>query len=119
QGKKPLQSTLRRRIPSYNPVAYWPMEEGTDATSVYSPIDGVAPFTPRALEFAADDTLHGSAPLPVVQPNASFLAQVPTMADGSWQVELVYRLDQMPAAQTTLLEVRSTGTARQIQARIM
>jgi hypothetical protein len=118
QGKKALQSTLRRRIPSYNPVAYWPMEEGADATSVYSPIAGVAPFTPRALEFAADDTLAGSGPLPVVQPNASFLARVPAMTDGSWQVELVYRLDQMPVAETTLLEVRSTGTARRVQVRI-
>ncbi|MEU3161963.1 hypothetical protein ACPCAJ_21000 [Streptomyces griseoincarnatus] len=118
QGKKALQSTLRRRIPSYNPVAYWPMEEGTDATSVYSPVEGVAPFTPRAFDFAADDTLAGSGPLPVVQPNASFLAQVPAMADGTWQVELVYRLDQMPVAETTLLQVRSTGTARQVEVRI-
>jgi hypothetical protein len=118
QGKKSFQSTLRRRIPSYNPVAYWPMEEGTDATSVYSPIEGVAPFTPRAFDFAADDTLAGSAPLPVIQPNAMFLAQVPAMTDGSWQVELVYRLDQMPAAETTMLHVRSTGTARQVEVRI-
>lgn len=118
QGKKALQSTLRRRIPSYNPVAYWPMEEGPDATSVYSPIPGVQPFTPRAFDFAADDTLAGSAPLPVIQPNASFLAQVPAMTDGSWQVELVYRLDQMPVAETTLLEVRSTGTARRVQVRV-
>ncbi|MFK0062613.1 hypothetical protein ACIQTN_25725 [Streptomyces werraensis] len=118
QGKKALQSTLRRRIPSYNPVAYWPMEEGAEATSVYSPIPSVQPFTPRAFDFAADDTLPGSEPLPVIQPNATFLAQVPTMTDGSWQVELVYRLDAMPAAETTLLEVRSTGTARRIQVRI-
>jgi hypothetical protein len=118
QGKKALQSTLRRRIPSYDPIAYWPMEEGADASSVYSPIAGVAPFTPRELEFAADDTLAGSGPLPVVQPNASFLAQVPAASDGSWQVELVYRLDEMPVAETTLLQVRSTGTARQVQVRI-
>lgn len=118
QGKKSFQSTLRRRIPSYNPVAYWPMEEGADASSVYSPIEGVAPFTPREFDFAADDTLAGSAPLPVIQPNAMFLAQVPTMTDGSWQVEFVYRLDQMPAAETTMLHVRSTGTARQVEVRI-
>src|SRR5690606_9216485 len=118
QGKKALQSTLRRRIPAYNPIAYWPMEEGADASSVYSPIAGVAPFTPRELEFAADDTLAGSGPLPVVQPNASFLAQVPAASDGTWHVELVYRLDAMPVAETTLLQVRSTGTARQVQVRI-
>ncbi|MER6832714.1 hypothetical protein ABT320_01770 [Streptomyces cellulosae] len=120
QGKKALQSTLRRRIPTATGlVAYWPMEEGANATSVYSPIEGVQPFTPRAFDFAADDTLGGSAPLPVLQPNASFMAQVPAMAEGSWQVELVYRLDQMPAAETTMLELRTTGTARRIQVRIV
>ncbi|MEU3095501.1 hypothetical protein ABZ690_11950 [Streptomyces sp. NPDC006967] len=118
QGKKLLQSTLRRRIPSYSPVAYWPMEEGADATSVSSPIPGVRPFTPTELKFAADDTLPGSDPLPIVQVGASFIAQVPAAADGTWQVEMVYRLDEMPVAETTLLEVGATGTVRRLQLRV-
>jgi len=119
QGTKELQSTLRRRVPSYTPVAYWPMEEGTDATSVYSPVPGVKPFTPKNLDFAADDTLPGSAPLPVVQVGASFVAQVPPVPAGTWQVELVYNLDTLPAASTTLFEVRTTGTARRVRGRVM
>ncbi|MFI9339960.1 hypothetical protein ACIG0D_01590 [Streptomyces sp. NPDC052773] len=118
QGAKTLASTLRRRIPSYRPVAYWPMEEGSDATSVYSPVPGVQPFTPTAFEFAADDTLPGSSPLPVVQVGGSFVAPVPPAPAGTWQVELVYNLDAMPAAQTTLFEVRTTGTARRVRVRV-
>jgi hypothetical protein len=118
QGTKVLASTLRRRIPSYSPVAYWPMEEGSDATTVYSPIQGVKAFTPAAFEFAGDDTLPGSSPLPVIQPGASFVARVPAVAAGTWQVELVYNLDAMPAAETTLFEVRTTGTARRVRARV-
>ncbi|KFG08100.1 hypothetical protein IQ61_15260, partial [Streptomyces scabiei] len=43
QGQKPLDSTLRRRIPSGNPIAYWPMEEDNLASRAYSPIAGVTP----------------------------------------------------------------------------
>ncbi|MFK0124877.1 hypothetical protein ACIQSP_16370 [Streptomyces nigra] len=118
QGTKVLASTLRRRIPSFSPVAYWPMEEGSDATTVYSPLAGVNPFMPTALDFASDDTLPGSSPLPVVQPGASFVARAPVAAAGTWQVELVYNLDAMPSAETTLFEVRTTGTARRVRVRV-
>lgn len=118
QGKKALDSTLRRRIPAYSPVAYWPMEEGPDATQVASPIPGVRPFTPVGFDFAADDSLPGSGPLPAIQPGASFSAKVPATTAGSWQVECVYLLPEMPVAQTTLLEVRTTGTARRVQVRV-
>jgi hypothetical protein len=118
QGKKPLASTLRRRIPSYNPVAYWPMEEGSDATQAYSPITGVKIMQASGFDWAADDTLPGSSPLPVLQVGASFVAPVPPTTAGTWQVELVYNLDTMPVATTTLFEVRTTGTARRVRARV-
>ncbi|MCD7440228.1 hypothetical protein K4B79_18615 [Streptomyces lincolnensis] len=118
QGKKVLASTLRRRIPSFNPIAYWPMEEGTDATTIYSPIPGVKAFKPVAFDMAADDTLPGSSALPTLEVGASFVAQVPNAPAGSWQVELVYNLDTMPVALTTLFEVRTSGTARRVRARV-
>ncbi|MEU6535504.1 hypothetical protein [Streptomyces sp. NPDC047000] len=118
QGKKSLASTLRRRVPSFAPVAYWPMEEGSDATQAYSPVTGVRPLRATNFSWAADDTLPGSSPLPVVQVGGSFVAPVPAIAAGSWQVELVYNLDTMPAALTTLFEVRTTGTARRVRARV-
>ncbi|MEU6222235.1 hypothetical protein [Streptomyces sp. NPDC047042] len=119
QGRKQLASTLRRRIPAYAPVAYWPMEEGDEATTISSPVAGVRSFKPVALDMGADDTLAGSSPLPMVQVGASFVAPVPASAPaGTWQVELVYRLSALPVATTTLFEVRTTGTARRVRVRV-
>lgn len=115
QGTKTLASTLRRRIPSFSPVAYWPMEEGSDATTIYSPIAGVRPFKPVNFSMASDDTLAGSSALPALEVGASFVAPVPTASAGPWQVELVYNLAAMPVALTTLFEVRTSGTARRVR----
>lgn len=44
QGAKPLDSPLTRRIPHTNPVAWWPLEDGTSATAAASGIPGAAPL---------------------------------------------------------------------------
>ncbi|MBQ0974569.1 hypothetical protein KBZ00_26075 [Streptomyces sp. RK31] len=118
QGKKPLQSTLRRRIPSgAGLLAYWPMEDDAEATQAYSPIPGVSPMRLSNFEMAADDSLGGSAPLPVVQPNASFSASVPPPASGTgpWHVELMNFIPAAPAAETVLYEIITTGTGARYQ----
>ncbi|MGW1979227.1 hypothetical protein [Streptomyces sp. NPDC001889] len=106
QGRKALESTLRRRIPS-DPdlVAYWPMEDGKDSTSAASPLRGVAPLTVSGLDFAADDSLGGSSPLPRVVAPASLRGTVPRSSSSGWQVEFVYFLPAMPVAQTEILRV--------------
>lgn len=94
QGQKALDSTLRRRIPSGNPVAYWPMEEYREATRAYSPVTGVDSAALTGVEFAAMDTLVSSGPLPRLSKAASLSAKVPTsMPSGAWQVECVYNAD--------------------------
>lgn len=112
QGRKPVPSTLRRRIPSGDPVAYWPLEEGGGATRAYSPVGGVAPADVSGLRFAAEDSLPGSAALPVLGPDASLTAPVPAAPSGAWQTEFVYLLDAMPAALATMAEISTTGTVR-------
>ncbi|MFE6284343.1 carbohydrate binding domain-containing protein [Streptomyces sp. NPDC057877] len=114
QGTKPLQSTLRRRIPSDSSLlAYWPMEDDAEATQAYSPIAGVKPMKLANFEMASDDSFAGSAPLPVVQVGASMSAEVPAPAVGTgpWQVEMVYRIPTAPGALATFFEVHTTGTA--------
>jgi len=110
QGAKALDSTLRRRIPSFSPVAYWPMEEDREARQAYSPVQGVRPMTTSGLEFAADDSLAGSSPLPTLGPAATFTGVVPPATAGQWRVEMVYRLDAHPTAVTWLLDLHTTGT---------
>ncbi|MFI9824408.1 hypothetical protein ACIHFC_28750 [Streptomyces sp. NPDC052013] len=121
QGKKVLESTLRRRIPSEPTViAYWPMEDDSEATQCYSPIQGVAPMKLSNFDMAADDSLGGSSALPVVQPNATFTATVPppTSGTGPWQVELVNFIPAAPVAQAVLYEIVTSGTGHRYRVRV-
>ncbi|MFE2019892.1 hypothetical protein ACFW9O_17835 [Streptomyces sp. NPDC059499] len=117
-GRNSLQSTLRRRIPSYGPLAYWPLEEGRSATQAYSPIRNVAPLRLSGFDFGSDGTLSGSDALPVLTEDARFFGGVRPGADGQWQVELVYKLDEMPASLTTMFLIRTTGIAPRILVQI-
>lgn len=112
QGKKALDSTLRRRIPS-DPklIAYWPMEDGAEATAAYSPLTGIRPMAVSGMDFAADDSLGGSSALPKLRRDgASFRATVPRSTTPGWQVEGVYYLPELPATQTEILRVSVTGS---------
>ncbi|MFF5759682.1 hypothetical protein ACFY7A_30140 [Streptomyces longwoodensis] len=110
QGAQALASTLRRRIPSGLPDAYWPMEEGSGATQAYSPISGVSPLKVSGLQFASVDTLPGSSPLPALGAASSIVGTVPGGSATGWHVEMVYRLEQLPATQREILRVRVTGS---------
>ncbi|WP_200302221.1 hypothetical protein [Streptomyces adelaidensis] len=116
QGTKALASTLRRRIPSGNPIAYWPMEEDSLASRAYSPVPGVTPAALTGVEWAAVDTLPSSSPLPKLTAAATLSAIVPDATDGQWQVECVYNADdKAPTASEThaeVLSVSTTGTVR-------
>ncbi|MEU8950892.1 hypothetical protein [Streptomyces sp. NPDC048489] len=116
QGQRALDSTLRRRIPSFVPLAYWPMEEGSTATQAYSPIARVGPLKLTAARWAQANTLASSSPLPVISPSTSELCTMigrvpaPATAPTSWSVRWVYRMDQPNATQRTFLRILSTGT---------
>ncbi|WP_328846113.1 hypothetical protein [Streptomyces sp. NBC_00258] len=118
QGKKPLQSTLRRRVPSYSPTAYWPFEEGRGATQPSSPIAGVRSMTVSGVEFASDDSLGGSGPLPAWSEDAEGRGLIPTAPTGAWHLECVMRLDTMPTSLNSLFEINTTGTAKKYTVRI-
>ncbi|MFF4610321.1 hypothetical protein ACFY1Q_11720 [Streptomyces albidoflavus] len=118
QGQKPLDSALRRRIPSGNPVAYWPFEEDSLAARAYSPLPGVDPAAVTGIEFGALDTLISSSPLPRLTAAASLSAKVPaSMPSGDWQVEFVYTADdKVPTDWAEVISVSSpNGTVRRWQ----
>jgi hypothetical protein len=95
QGTKALDSTLRRRIPSGDPIAYWPMEEQRDSVQAYSPIPGVLPASVSSVEWEGFDTLPSSAPLPKLTGISSLSATVPPATPGAWHVEMVYTADDL------------------------
>lgn len=113
QGNSPIKSTLTRRLPTLDPVAYWPMEEGANSTVAYSPIDGVVDMTTSGLTFAAVDTLAGSSALPTVSGGAALEGVIPRASDTSWMVEFVYNLNAAPTTYRTVLQINcATGTVR-------
>ena len=112
QGISPITSTLARRLPSMGPLAYWPMEEGANATKAYSPIVGVEDMKADGFTWAAADTLPGSSALPTVG-SASILRGVvpaPSSAQTSWQVEWVYNLSSVTSTLRSVMRIASTGT---------
>jgi hypothetical protein len=115
QGNKPLDSTLRRRIPSGNPLAYWPCEESQDATAAYSPIAGVRPATLTNVDWASQDSLASSLALPTIHALTILDAHVPgTSNTGQWQVEYVYnafgKIPPSTGNEAPLGTIYTTGT---------
>lgn len=111
QGKKALDSTLRRRVPS-DPdlIAYWPMEDGSESTTAASHLPGVRPLALSGVEFAADDSLAGSNPLPKLSTLASLSGTVPRSTASGWQVEFVFYLPTLPVVQSELMRVKVAGS---------
>ncbi|MFJ3786988.1 hypothetical protein [Streptomyces sp. NPDC090093] len=115
QGRKSLDSTLRRRLPSHAPLAYWPCEDSAGATQAYSPLAGVTPLIVTGFDFAKDDTLGGSGALPTVAPGGTMRGRIPAPPAPStvWAVCMPYRIDGTPpVAEQEMLSWTTTGTAR-------
>lgn len=116
QGEEALESTLRRRVPSFGPLAYWPMEEGASATSASSPVEGVNPLKLTRVEWASADSLASSNALPVLASSGGSLPQMlgripaPATAPSSWSVRYIYRLDTANTTLRTFMRILSTGT---------
>ena len=117
QGASPLQSTLRRRIPtapaSDRLLAYWPCEDGTASTQAGSGLPGGAPMRMTGVTWASDDSLPGSAALPSVGDGAVLSGTVPAptgTAPTGWRLECVYRVDTEPASESQVINVRLSGS---------
>ncbi|MFD6275843.1 hypothetical protein ACFWFI_09750 [Streptomyces sp. NPDC060209] len=115
QGQKALASTLRRRVPSYSPLAYWPMEDEDGAVQAYSPIAGVNPLAlTGGWQFGQDDSLAGSSALPDVDPGARMVGTVPAPAGTAteWSIHMVYSVDTAPVSDGIFLSWLASGTVR-------
>ncbi|MFF8839572.1 hypothetical protein [Streptomyces sp. NPDC015130] len=115
QGRKALDSALRRRLPSFNPLAYWPCEDSQGASQAYSPLTGGSPLAVTGFDFAQDDTLGGSSPLPVIAPGGTMRGRVPAPTSPStvWALCMPYRVDgAAPVAEQEMLSWTTSGTIR-------
>lgn len=111
QGQPPLQSVLRRRIPSQPVLAYWPLEDGPGATQAASGISEGRPAQISNMRMGANSGLPSSAPLPTTEAGALLVAPLPTLPDQSlgWRVEMVYYLDELPTERAGWIRVDTSG----------
>ncbi|MFD3777361.1 hypothetical protein [Streptomyces sp. NPDC058612] len=115
QGKKALSSTLRRRLPGQGPpAAYWPFEDGRDATQAASPLVGCPAMPVTGFAFGQDDSCPGSDALPAIDAAAIMQGPVPAYvsATSDYLVSFLYSIDAPPASDSVLLAITTTGTAR-------
>ena len=109
KGNRPVQSTLRKRIPLGNPLAYWPMEDGPRVDRPSSALPNGTPLKTSGLEFASDDSLSGSAALPTLRGAGSIDGSVPGAVATGWHAEMVYNLPSLPTADSTIFRVDFDG----------
>jgi hypothetical protein len=113
-----LKSVLRRSIPALGSqlVAYWPCEDGANATSIASGLpNGVPMAIVGAPTLASYSGFPSSLPIPVMAAagtTSSLVGTVPLYAaTGSWQVRcLVFASNGVDGS--TILRVTTTGTAQ-------
>lgn len=116
QGVSPLRSALFRDYTSpdrQNIIAYWPMEDGVDATGFASAFpDHPAMSITGDVDLASFDSYGASEALPVVN-NAVIAGNVPTYTS-TGQTALrafIQRPTTGPAADRGLMILETTGTA--------
>lgn len=114
-GSRPLQSPYRRSMASHSSiVAYWPMEDGDNATVCASALPGGQSMgftvTSGSLSFAADDGFAASAPLPSMVGITGFTAVVPSYAPSAsgQQVRMLFRATDTGASDTWVY-IRTSG----------
>lgn len=118
-GQTTLRSALARQVPTYDPIAYWPMEDGSDATRFSSPIAGVRPLNFTNMTLSSDNTLGGSEALPVLTDGSTLQGSVPAGPNAlGWHTEFVFNLPTLPASASTLVRFTTTGSARYWSVRI-
>lgn len=115
QGQTPLKSTYLRGNQTISPahVAYWPVEDGTTATSIASGLGGQPmALSGGATQFAADSTFAGSAP--IAKPNGGRWTSPPISTAATGQIQLMFLLSVPSAGETdgdTFAQIQMSGTA--------
>jgi len=124
QGVKPEFSALYNKIAnsfvSGNLLAYWPLEDGANSISGFSPIQGVLPLqvSGTGWEWAADSSNPASAPNPHVEGIINFQGQVPTslrtIGQTQFRVDVMVKIPTPNASpsSTRVFEVQGTGTVK-------
>jgi hypothetical protein len=113
RGKTPLRSALVRAIArkADPPVAYWPGEDGTDATSLAEYFGGAPMQLTGQVVTLASDGPQGSGAVPEFTTVAGCVGIIPARPiTGEWEVVMLFNFPAVPSAETTLLQWTTNGT---------
>lgn len=117
QGTKPLLSAMRRELASPSRegiVAYWPGEDGLDATQLAAATDGLSPMQITGdIDVAAYSDWSASDALPIMR-DGTLTGQIPpyTSTEHTFLRMFVRLPPDGVAATTSLLDLHTSGTAR-------
>lgn len=91
--------------------AYWPLEDGSEATTGSSPMPGVGPFVPGGgFDFAGDSSLPASKPLLAASGGFGFDTALPQQqAVGRWAVEFDCFMSDHLGDTTSFMTVLTTS----------
>lgn len=121
----PLRSVLYRTMLEegniQRPVAYWPAEEESDATRLYSAVGRNSAIRINSvMRLASFSGIDSSAPIPVIG-NSQFFADIAPYASSATVTAMaVVHLpdDSVAADNTSLMVVNTTGSARYWRIRV-
>jgi hypothetical protein len=119
QGGSPLRSPMYRQFTQLSGiVGYWPMEDGSTATSLANTVTGGRAASITQVTPSVDSTLPGSADSASLNTvNGSIItAPLPyTGTTGTLSFMVFTKISAFPATQKTLMTIYTTGTARRIE----
>jgi hypothetical protein len=112
QGNDPLRSPLERALAGASPapIVYYPLEDGANSTSVYSPLAGARPLTFIDLNFASASGLTGSGPVATWNADSTATFNVsPYTPSQHWEFHWYQKYNQ-PSSNTQVWKLVTTGT---------
>lgn len=111
------QSSLRRYIPTWSPLAYWPCEDGAESTTIASAIPGGRPMVVAhgAAVHAGAIGPPGSDNLIDVSTNAILTGRVPRAGGtSSYRIDFMVKVEPMSLGEVVcLLRWKTTGAVVQ------
>jgi hypothetical protein len=116
QGTYPILSPLRRQLGgTATMVGYWPLEDGSLATSFSSALRSQLPASYSLATPASDNTLPGGGPTPTLSSASGTISARTTKGQGGtgFSVLFFFKLPSLPGSKTRIARIRcSSGPCR-------